>query len=97
MSMKTVPEYRILQEPRSLLISTGEMYTDYLHGIAGVDVDEGLNGGEEGIANFGMLGEETREQIERAEGSLKRGTRVSLTFRDVVKVKKVGFLSMGKK
>lgn len=76
--------WRILQEPRSLLITTGEMYTGCLHGIAGVEVDEGLN--EQGIVNWGLLG----DRGEYAEGWKRRGTRISLTYRDVVRVKKVG-------
>ena len=76
--------WRILQEPRSLLITTGEMYTDCLHGIAGVEVDERLNAEE--IVNWGLLG----DKGEYAEGWKRRGTRISLTYRDVVRVKKVG-------
>ena len=30
------PRWRVLQEPRSLLITTGKLYTEYLHGIAEV-------------------------------------------------------------
>lgn len=95
--IKAVPQLRILQEPGSLLVSIGAMYTEYLHGIAEVDVDEGLSGDEGGVVNWGMLGEETKGRIEREGGRLRRRTRVSLTFRDVVRVKKVGFLSVGNK
>lgn len=76
--------WRILQEPRSLLITRGEMYTDCLHGIAEVEVDVGLNGEE--IANWCLLG----DKADYAEGWKRRETRVSLTYRDVVRVKKVG-------
>lgn len=84
------PRWMILQERGSLLVTGGELYTGYLHGIREVVVDEGL--GEEGVVNWGLLGD--RGQFE--EGRCVRGTRVSLTFRDVLKVKRVagglGFL-----
>ncbi len=85
-------KWRILQEPRSLLITSAEMYTDFLHGIDEVKVDEGL-GGEE-IANWDLLG--NNEPF--AKGKRERGTRVSLTFRDVLKVRKLGkaFGGLGK-
>lgn len=76
--------WRILQEPRSLLITTGELYTGCLHGISEIDKDGELGG--EPIANWGLLGD--REAF--GEGWKMRGTRVSLTFRDVVKVKSLG-------
>lgn len=91
------PACRILQEPGSLLISKGEMYEGYLHGIKGVEADEGLQGGEGGVVNWGLLGKEWREKIEENGGSLERGMRVSLTFRDVLRVKKLGFLPGGKR
>ena len=92
-------KWRILQEPRSLLISVGEVYEGCLHGIEGVDVDEGLGpwvgkvgdgeevGGEGmGVCNWELLG----DQGLYAGGSKERGTRISLTFRDVIRVKKIG-------
>lgn len=77
-------KWRILQERRSLLISTGEVYTDFLHGIEPVLVDEGL--GAESIANWDALG----NKGEYVEGKRERETRISLTFRDVLKVKTLG-------
>ena len=76
--------WRILQEPRSLLITTGELYTDCLHGIDGVKVDEDV--GSEKIINWDLLGD--KEPF--TEGSAERETRISLTFRDVKKVQKLG-------
>lgn len=73
---------RILQEPRSLLVTTGAAYAELLHGIAPVEVDEGL--GEETVANWGLLGE--GEGLEAIGRRNERGTRVSLTYRDVLKV-----------
>lgn len=75
------PEWRILQERRSLLITADEMYTDYLHGIRGVEVDEGI--GEDGVVNWELV--VNKEEFQ--DGRNVRGTRVSLTFRDVVRVK----------
>lgn len=65
-------------------MTAGEMYTDHLHGIRGVDVDEGV--GEEGVVNWALVGD--KEQFRG--GKNVRGTRVSLTFRDVVRVKSLG-------
>ncbi|KAL8729746.1 MAG: hypothetical protein Q9166_004575 [cf. Caloplaca sp. 2 TL-2023] len=100
-SLDAKPAYRILQEPGSLLISTGEMYTKHLHGIVEVEVDKDLHGGQGGVVNWEMLGSEWKERFEEERGEWKRETRVSLTFRDVLKVKSLGkglgFMSKGKK
>lgn len=87
------PKWRVLQEPRSLLITTGSLYADYLHGIAETDVDQDLN--RDSICNWDQLG--NTEGLE--SGSKKRETRVSLTIRDVVKVKSLGkgLASLGKR
>ena len=77
-------KWRILQERRSLLISTGEVYTDFLHGIEPVLVDEGL--GPKSIVNWDSLG----SKGEYDEGKRERGARISLTFRDVLKVRNLG-------
>ena len=73
---------RILQEPRSLLITTGTAYESLLHGVDAVEVDEDLNA--ESVANWNLLG--ARTPIEEAGGRNVRGTRISLTYRDVLKV-----------
>lgn len=70
---------RILQEPGSLLVTTGTVYRDYLHAIEEVEVDEDLNG--ETVANWSLLSDP-----EHWRGDHKRGIRTSLTFRDVLKV-----------
>ena len=107
------PQYRILYEPRSLLITTEELYTDYLHGIAEstVDTDVGpssssspsspgassassSSGGITGIANWDLLGDQAFWV--KNGGKAERGTRVSLTFRDVLKVKEVRFGGIGR-
>lgn len=92
--------WRVLQERRSLLVTMGECYEGCLHGIEGVEVDEGLGAvGAEGggVVNWEFLREETREEVEREEGRLRRGLRVSLTCRDVVRVKRVKGLGFGAK
>jgi alkylated DNA repair protein alkB family protein 6 len=73
---------RILQEPRSLLITTGDAYRDLMHGIPGVEVDEDLS--EHTVANWALLAD--AESVVAAGGRTVRETRVSLTYRDVLKV-----------
>lgn len=79
-----VQSWSVLQEPRSLLITTGELYTSFLHGISEVKVDEDL--GEGNIANWDLLGDRTPF----AGGQAVREPRVSMTFRDVIRLKKLG-------
>ncbi|KAE8849938.1 hypothetical protein PTNB85_00354 [Pyrenophora teres f. teres] len=57
-------------------------YRELMHGISSVEIDEGL--GEESVANWSLLGD--REVLLRQGGRNVRGTRVSLTYRDVLKV-----------
>lgn len=78
------PRWRILQESRSLLITCGELYKDYLHGITETKVDENLN--IESVCNWDLLGRRDDFEI----GTKQRETRVSLTFRDVLQIKTVG-------
>ncbi|KAH8595810.1 alkylated DNA repair protein-like protein alkB 6 [Bisporella sp. PMI_857] len=87
------PRWKILQEPRSLLISTGELYTDYLHGISQSMDDVDLNPNT--VANWKLL----RSTEEITNGRLERRTRTSLTYRDVIKVSKLGtkFAMFGKR
>jgi len=84
---------RIFQEPRSLLITTGRAYRDLMHGIAPIEVDEDLNA--ETVANWGLLSEEGRRAVEENGGRNVRGTRVSLTYRDVIKVSKAASRVLG--
>jgi alkylated DNA repair protein alkB homolog 6 len=78
------PVWRILQEPRSLLITTEALYSDYLHGIADIDKDVDLT--PETIANWSLLG--SPDMIE--DGQILRGIRTSLTYRDVLKSSSLG-------
>lgn len=84
--------WRILQEPRSLLFTTGSAYTDTLHGIAEVTEDSDLT--PETVANWGLLGD--RAMIEASGGCNTRTDRVSLTYRDVKKVSNVASKLFGK-
>lgn len=84
--------WRVLQEPRSLLLTTGSAYTDTLHGIAETTEDSHL--GPETVANWSLLGD--REAIEANGGRNARTDRVSLTYRDVKKVSKVASKLFGK-
>ncbi|KAG9239236.1 hypothetical protein BJ875DRAFT_220575 [Amylocarpus encephaloides] len=78
------PKYRIFQEPRSLLITTGKLYTDFLHGISENDQDTNLS--PESVSNWDLLA--SPEKI--TNGTWQRATRTSLTYRDVIKVSKLG-------
>lgn len=78
------PQFRILQERRSLLVTTGNLYTEFLHGIAESTRDEVL--GPKSVCNWNLLREKDRYEC----GWFKRETRISLTYRDVIKVAKVG-------
>jgi alkylated DNA repair protein alkB family protein 6 len=91
------PVFSILQEPRSLLITTGDVYKSYLHGIAERTVDTPAHLAH--VVNAELLSdprlraavEEAKKNVgsdsQDAEG-LERETRLSLTFRDVEKVSK---------
>lgn len=76
---------RVLQERRSLLITTGEMYYGCLHGISELEIDEKL----EDVVNWGLV--DRKSDFAKAQSA--RGTRISLTFRDVLKVKTLKGLS----
>ncbi|KAJ5309699.1 uncharacterized protein N7443_002160 [Penicillium atrosanguineum] len=78
------PQYRILQERRSLLITRADLYTDYLHGIAETTRDDDLSA--DTICNWDLL----REKKLYHAGWYERETRTSLTYRDVLKVAKMG-------
>ncbi|KAF3255498.1 hypothetical protein TWF217_006664 [Orbilia oligospora] len=87
--------YKIFQEPNSLLITTDDMYTEHLHGIEAVKVDEGLT--DQTVANWELLSEETRRRIVEGGGKVEReDVRISLTYRDVLKVKDAGKLFGGR-
>lgn len=88
----TRKSWRIFQEPRSLLVTTGSAYTDTLHGIAEIEEDVDLN--ENTVANWDLLG--NKDVIEANGGKNERTTRISLTYRDVLKVSNLGSKIFGK-
>jgi alkylated DNA repair protein alkB family protein 6 len=77
------PRWKILQEPRSLLITAGDLYTDYLHGIA--EIREDIDLGPTTVSNWALLRSDAV-----TNGKSERQTRTSLTYRDVIKVSKLG-------
>lgn len=92
-SVESPKRWRVLQEPRSLLLTTGKAYTETLHGIAEVAEDRDLR--PETVANWSLLGDVVGV-IEANGGVNERTTRVSLTYRDVRKVSNVGSKIFGK-
>ncbi|OJD15274.1 hypothetical protein AJ78_04459 [Emergomyces pasteurianus Ep9510] len=80
----TASQFKILQERRSLLITTGKLYTDFLHGIEERKTDANLN--SETVCNWSLLGDKNSF----AAGSYERETRISLTYRNVLKISKWG-------
>lgn len=74
-------------------MTTGAAYTDTLHGIPEVKEDVDLNVAT--VANWNLLGE-GKQAIVDGEGRNERTTRTSLTFRDVLKVSKLGATIFGK-
>jgi alkylated DNA repair protein alkB family protein 6 len=90
------PALSVLLEPRSVIITTSLLYTSHLHGIQELDEDTIVpaeNGGmplvgglNVPIANWNMLTGENERYVVQHGGILRRGTRYSLTCRDVEKV-----------
>lgn len=83
-STESKPRWKIFQEPRSLLITTGKAYLDYLHGIAEISKDIELN--SRTVANWSLL--KSADLLN--DGQNERQVRTSLTYRDVLKVSKLG-------
>lgn len=80
------PILSLLLEPRSLVITTSTLYTSHLHGVSEVEEDIFLSGAFPTIANLTLLKGGKECEVLRDGGVLKRGTRFSLTCRDVEKV-----------
>ncbi|KAI6799249.1 hypothetical protein KC332_g16912 [Hortaea werneckii] len=87
--------WRILQEPRSLLLTTEPAYSTTLHGIPSVHADNYLTSST--VANWDHLSHGTKQKIV-ADGDRneRQTTRISLTFRDVRKVSSLGMKVFGK-
>jgi alkylated DNA repair protein alkB family protein 6 len=90
--LNSTPKWRVLQEPRSLLVTCGSSYTDTLHGISEIEVDEDLRA--DTVANWSLLGDS--KILHENGGKNVRTTRISLTYRDVLKVSKVGARILGR-
>ncbi|KAI4726870.1 hypothetical protein E4T49_05313 [Aureobasidium sp. EXF-10728] len=90
--LSSTPKWRVLQEPRSLLVTCGSAYTDTLHGISEIEVDENLS--PDTVANWTLLGD-NKVFVDNG-GQNVRTTRISLTYRDVLKVSKVGARILGR-
>jgi len=88
---RPIPTWRILQEPGSLLVTTGEAYEVLLHGISPITRDTDL--GPDTVANWELLG--GKELF--ADGVNERETRISLTYRDVLKVSRINIGVLGKR
>lgn len=96
------PVLTLLLEPRSLVITTGALYTSHLHGIEPLTTDIFSPSPSDSphltvpdpdsridrgrIANLSMLADEHLSNAVRKGGELERRTRVSLTCRDVERV-----------
>ena len=97
----TSQTWRVLQEPRSLLVLGQDLYRGYLHEIRNVAFDENLkpwdahDGSGQGVVNWDLLGQETRDMLGETGGRWARGTRVSVTLRDVLKMRDFGRLVPG--
>ncbi|KAF2503206.1 hypothetical protein BU16DRAFT_449042 [Lophium mytilinum] len=83
--------HRILCEPRSLLVTLAPAYSTTMHCVPAVTHDADLQRAT--VANWDLVGEAWRysaaDDVDGSGGSggiIERTTRVSLTYRDVLKV-----------
>ncbi|KAJ3973598.1 hypothetical protein EV361DRAFT_898989 [Lentinula raphanica] len=93
----STPMMSVLLEPRSVIITSGSMYTSHLHGIENESTDRFTAGSDDinppkfaalnvAVANWKLLsGKDIKEAVING-GYLERGTRYSLTCRDVEKM-----------
>ncbi|KAG6330779.1 hypothetical protein ID866_8309 [Astraeus odoratus] len=96
-SIDPAPVLSMFLEPRSAIITTGDLYTSYLHGIDEMTSDVFTGSGtlrrgrgeEVTIANWQNIEDPDMTEIVYHGGVLPRATRYSLTCRDVEKVEKV--------
>jgi len=85
------PKLSLFLEPRSLIITAQNQYTEYSHGIDAISEDR-MARGDSDLANAGMLGNGASSGVASllAEGGvISRQTRYSLTCRDVARVMNV--------
>ncbi|KAF9559022.1 hypothetical protein CPC08DRAFT_638263 [Agrocybe pediades] len=83
------PISSVLLEPRSLIISSGTMYTSHLHGIEAVEEDiisSDTSASGTALSNLSLLQDDQIKKSILQGKPLKRATRYSLTCRDVTRV-----------
>ena len=96
------PVASILLEQRSLIITSGDLYEHYLHGIDDVIEDvfcgpqDAIDKPYTTIANTRLLGDSTIRDIVLYGGILKRHVRYSLTCRDVERVMNPSAFAVGR-
>ncbi|KDQ55970.1 hypothetical protein JAAARDRAFT_36761 [Jaapia argillacea MUCL 33604] len=103
------PVLSVLLEPRSLIVTTSSLYTSHLHGIEELEEDsftissQDFTQGQAAvvgspllprIANVDLLQSASVRRVVEEGGTLRRGTRYSLTCRDVEKVANVRMFAM---
>ncbi|THU85515.1 hypothetical protein K435DRAFT_831090 [Dendrothele bispora CBS 962.96] len=92
----TIPALSVLLEPRSVVITTGDFYKSYLHGIQEITEDNFIGGDGVSapmiaglnveIANWKTLAGSEAKKVVLDGGALERRVRYSLTCRDVENV-----------
>ena len=92
-SIDPQPALSILLEPRSLVITTSSLYSNHLHGIEELERDV-LK--PKSVANWELLGDAETKRVASEGGIVERGTRVSLTCRDVERVAGSKLLKLGR-
>lgn len=75
-----VPEFKILVEPRSLIVLKDSLYTDYMHSISEIEKDN---------LKDPLLKNVQKTSVSLDEDDLHRSTRYSLTIRHVPKTSKL--------
>ncbi|CAK5271128.1 unnamed protein product [Mycena citricolor] len=89
-SIDPTPVLSLLLEPRSVVISTDSLYSNHLHSIHEIKEDRFTAGGVADfgspIANWERVTDAATREVLANGGALTRGTRYSLTCRDVGKV-----------
>ncbi|KAI0062968.1 hypothetical protein BV25DRAFT_1884659 [Artomyces pyxidatus] len=95
-AIEPAPALSLLLEPRSLVITSSALYSAHLHGISAVEEDTFTGPGDSKdshgfcVANANLLVGAREKSVVEGGGALRRGTRYSLTCRDVSRVAKIG-------
>lgn len=99
--VEPAPLLTLILEPRSVVVTTGDLYKKHLHGIDEVIADtlvgDGFlllpDGSRSLIVNRHMIQDKSIAGVVESGGTIKRTARYSLTCRDVEKV--AGVVSRG--